>query len=270
MDAASKQDSEKTVSTKLSNGVSARNGINAVQLGKAGWPGVKDPFFGQNGGHFPGLRSVHHPERITGDLGKKFVVEVCFKPYPGGRPTAAPTAAALAIAGKHNLNTDEVEEITLYLSPVATAAHYATPYVIGDYPSMNALWSYYFAVANALYRKSAAAENYIEAKIRDPKLQGLIGKVKLGYLDKPDGIELEVRMRDGRRFAEYVRTSLGDPAEPLPREGLIAKFMEQIEFSGLVQTKDAEKMVELVEGLEKVGDVSSITGLATRHENTKR
>ncbi len=264
VEGVAQQDAEKSVSTKLSNGISARNGINAVQLARVGWPGVKDPFFGLNGGHFPGLPSVHHPERITGDLGKKFIVEVCFKPYPGGRPTAAPTAAALAIARKHNVNTDEVEEIRLNLSPVATAVHYATPYVIGDYPSMNALWSYYFAVASALYRKSATAENFTEAKIRDPRLQALIKRVKLGYLDRPQGIELEVRMKDGRRFAEYVGTMLGDPADPLPREGLLAKFFEQVEFSKLVQKRDAEKIVELVENLEAVGDVSSIARLARR------
>ncbi len=270
MERAGREDSEKNVSTKLSNGISARNGIYAVQLGKAGWPGVKDPFFGQNGGHFPGLNSVHHPERITGDLGKKFIVEVCFKPYPGGRPTGAPTAAALAMARKHNIKTDDVEEIILHLSPVATAAHYATPYVIGDYPPMNALWSYYFAVASALYRKSAAAENFTGEMVREPRLQALIKKVKLGYLDKPEGVELEVIMKDGGRFSEYVRTALGDPSDPLPREGLIAKFMEQIEFSRLVEKKDAEKIIELVEGLEKIEDVRAIAGLAKKRANRQR
>jgi len=262
MERASREDPEKNVSTKLSNGMSARAGINAAQLGAAGWPGVKDPFFGQNGGHFPGIASVHHVDKITGDLGKKYIVEVCFKPYPGGRPTGAPTQAALAIAEKYTFNADDVQEIILHLSPVATAAHYATPYVIGDYPPMNALWSYYFVVASALYRKNAAAGNFTLEKVSDPKLQALIKKVKLGYLDKPEGIELEVIMRDGRRYSEYVRGALGDPSDPLPRDGLIAKFMEQVNFSRLVRKADAEKIIELVEGLENVENVSTIARLA--------
>jgi 2-methylcitrate dehydratase PrpD len=142
--------------------------------------------------------------------------------------------------------------------------HYATPYVIGDYPSMNALWSYYFAVASALYRKSAAAENFTEAKIRDPKLQALIKKVKLGYLDRPEGIELVVTTNDGRRFSEHVRTALGDPSDPLSREGLVAKYLEQVDFSGLVRRKDAERVIEMVEGLEEVDDVSVIARLASK------
>jgi len=266
MERAKGVDSEKTVGTKLGNGLTARTGINAAQLAQAGWPGVKDPFFGENGGHFPtGLASVHHPERFTKGLGKEYIVEVCFKPYPGGRPTGAPTGSALAIAQKHNINTDDITEVILHLSPQATAQHYATPYVIGAYPTMNALWSYYFVVASALYRKSVKAENFTEKKIRDPKLQALIKKVKLGYLDKPRGVEVEVIMKDGKRFSEYVEDALGDPDNPLPREGLIAKFTEQAEFSQLVTKKDAEKLIEVVlDGLEKVDNVKTITKLAAK------
>lgn len=264
MERARGMDTEKTVGTKLSNGITARMGINAAQLAKAGWPGVKDPFFGQNGGHYPGLASIHHPERLTDSLGKKYFVEVCFKPYPGGRPTGAPTGAALAIAQKHDFNIDDIAEVILHLSPVATAQHYATPYEIGDYPTMNALWSYYFVVASALYRKSATSENFTEKKIRDPRLQALIRKVKLGYLDKTEGIELEVKMKDGRRFTEYYGTPLGDPSNPLSRDDLIAKFIEQVEFSQLVDKKDAEEAIRLLERLEEVKNIKTITKLAAR------
>ena len=257
---------EETVSTKMSNGISARNGINAAQLAKAGWPGVKDPFFGERGGHYPGLASVTNPERITQDLGKRYHVEVVFKPYPGGKPTHAPTDAALAIVSKHDINVDDIEEIILHLSPRATAAHYAKPYMIGEYPTMNALWSYYFAVASALYRKSSKDENYTEEKIRDPKLQALIKKVKLGDLDKPEGVELEVKMKDGRTLSEYVPVASGEPSNPLSRDGLIAKFMEQVEFSQMVNKKDAEKLVELMERLEEVDNVNKIVELAAKRD----
>lgn len=266
MERASRTDTEKTVGTKLSNGLTARMGINAAQMAQAGWPGVKDPFFGENGGHFPtGLASVHHPDRFTKGLGKEYIVEACFKPHPGGNPTQAPQSAALAIAQKHNIDTDDIVEVILHLTPQATAQHYATPYVIGAYPTMNALWSYYFVVASALYRKSVTAENFTEKKIRDPKLQALIKKVKLGYLDnQPRGVEVEVIMKDGRRYSEYYETALGDPYNPLSREGLISKFMEQLEFSQMVDKKDAEKLVDLLEKLEGVDNIKTITKLAAR------
>jgi 2-methylcitrate dehydratase PrpD len=255
---------EETASVKLSNGIEARNGINAAQLARAGWPGLKDPLFGERGGYYPSLASCNRPERVTDGLGKKYIVEQVFKPWPGGRPTNAPTQAALAIVGKHDINTDDIEEIILHLSPAAAAVHYSKPYILGNYPAMNALWSFYYAVAGTLYFKSSKDENFTEKKIRDPKLQALIKKVKLADLDKTEGIELEVKMKDGRSFSDYVAQALGEPYRPLSREGLIEKFMEQVEFSQLVNKEDAEKIIELVEKLEEVDNIQKILELAVK------
>src|SRR3990172_5517576 len=76
---------------KLSQGSSARSGVNAAQLAKAGWTGLEDPLFGAHGSYYATLAGgCDHPQRITRDLGRKFHAEVIFKPYPGGRPTPPP------------------------------------------------------------------------------------------------------------------------------------------------------------------------------------
>ncbi len=259
---------EETVGTKLSNGIEARNGINAAQLAQAGWPGVKDPFFGERGGFYPGLMSCNQRERITQNLGKKHIVEQVFKPWPGGRPTNATTEAALNIVHKHRFNTDDVEEVTLFLSPAAAAVHYSKPYLIGEYPTMSSLWSFYFAVGSTLYRKSSKNENFLEEKIRDPGLQALIQKIRLDNLDRAEGIELQVKMKDGRIFSEYVARTLGEPYCPMSRQNLIDKFMEQIEFSGLIGKRQAKELLNLLENLEEVKDIRQITSLVKK--NTKR
>jgi 2-methylcitrate dehydratase PrpD len=255
---------EETTSVKLTQGLIAQRGIMAAELAGAGWTGVKDAFFGARGGYYPGESSVNHIERVTEGLGKKYYVEQVFKPYPGGKPTHAPTDAALAIARKNDINVDDIEEVILRLSPPAAAVHYAKPYVVGDYPTMNALWSYYFAVASSLLRKSSKDENYTSELILDPRLQNLIRKVKLGDLDEPRGVKLEVKMKDGRTFTEYTAVASGEPANPLSREELIAKFMEQVEFSRMVSVKNAEKIVDLIENLERLENISQIIELAIK------
>jgi 2-methylcitrate dehydratase PrpD len=261
---------EETVGTKMSNGIEARNGINAAQLAQAGWPGVKDPFFGERGGYYPGLLSCNRRERITANLGQKHVVEQVFKPWPGGRPTNAPTEAALNLVRKYDIDTDNITEITLFLSPAAAAVHYSKPYMIGDYPTMSALWSFYFAVGSTLYRQSSQNENFTEAKIRDPKLQALIKKIKLDNLDKAEGIELQVKMKDGQVFSEYVARALGEPYRPMSRDDLLAKFMEQIEFSRFIPNKQAKKLVSLLERLEEVDNVAEITALVAKPGTGKK
>jgi len=71
-------------------------------------------------------------------------------------------------------------------------------------------------------------------------------------------------MKDGHKYSEFVRTALGNPDNPLTRAGLIAKFMEQIEFSQLVDKKDAQQAIKLLESLEEVDNVKKITKLVAR------
>ena len=255
---------EETTGTKLMQGLIARSGMNAAQLAAAGWTGVKDAFFGERGGYYPGVDSVSNPERATLDLGRKFFLEQVFKPYPGGRPTNAPTEAALMIVKEHDIDPEDVEEAILHLSRPAAAIHYSKPFIPGDYPTMSALWNFHFAVGNALYNKSSGNKNFTEKSILDPKLQEMIRKVKLADSDRSEGVELEVRMKDGRRFMQWIGQATGEPYKPLSREGLVAKFMEQVEFSDLVSMEKAKKLVELLENLEEVDDVRRITQLAVR------
>lgn len=251
---------------KLSQGTSARSGILAAQLARLGWTGVADPLFGQHGSYYTVFENgCRRPEMLTRDLGKTFHTEVVFKPYPGGRPTHAPIEAALALVRKHGIAADDIREVVLRTSPPATAAHYSKPYKVGDYPTGDALFSYKFSVASALLRGHAVNSDYAEESIRDPRLQALIAKVQLAGLDRPEGVEVWVKTRDGREFSEYVRAALGEPAvNPLSRDGLVAKFMTQVEFSQLVSRGDAEKAIAMLERLEVVDDVTEIVRLVSK------
>ena len=253
---------------KIGQGTSARSGIVTALLAKGGWTGAIDPLFGGTG-FGSSARQYDHPEMLTADLGKKFYVEVIFKPYLGGGPTQSPIAAALAIVHKHDVKADDIEEAILRTSPgVATGTHYARPYKVGDYPTGDALFSYKYAVANALARGSATNKDYTEEAIRDPKVQALIGKVKLALaeLPKTEGVELEVKLKDGRTFSEYVARAQGEPSHPLSRDTMVAKFMEQVEFSQMVSKENAEKIIELVDRLDEVDNVAKIVELTVRRD----
>lgn len=244
----------------------ARSGIMAAQLARGGWCGATDPFFGERGGPF--AKRLDHPEILYGDLGKKFYVENMFKRYPGGGPTQAPNHAAITLVHKYNIKAEDIEEAILRTSPgVATGLHYARPYKVGDYPTGDALFSYKYGVASALLRGAAGNKEYSESAVRDPKVQALIKKVTLALaeLHKSEGIELVVRLKDGRQFSEYVSQAQGIPSQPIPREELINKFMSQVDFSQMVTRKNAEEIIKIVDNLENVSNVSKIVDLAVKH-----
>jgi 2-methylcitrate dehydratase PrpD len=259
--------SEGATTFKLSQGTSARSGVLAAQLAGAGWTGIKDPFFGKNGYYNDFTPGCDNPDVLTRDLGKKYYVELIFKPYPGGRPTHSAIDAALAITRQHEFNTDDIVKVTLRLSPPMRYAHYMKPYKIGDYPTGDALFSYRYSTATALVRKSVTAVNFTEKAIRDPKVQNLIGKIELAPdLAKDDGVELELRMKDGRTLSIYVKEATGEIPHPLSWDALVAKFMVQVDFSQTVSRNDAEKLVEIIDKLEDVANVKSVIKLAIKRE----
>ena len=247
---------------KMNQGTTARNGVVAALLAKGGWYAGDDPLFGRGG--FFGARGCDHPDILTRELGKKFYVEVVFKPYPGGRPTHVPIDAALALRKKYNIDTDDIEEIIVHLSVPAKYGHYMRPYKVGEDPTADALFSYKFSSASALYRNGAISKYYTPDYIRDPKLQALIAKVTLGDSDKPEGAELELKMKDGRRLSEYVDKAIGEPTNPLSREFLLGKFNAQFEFSSMVSKKDAANLVAMIDKLEDVDNVQNLVKLAVK------
>jgi 2-methylcitrate dehydratase PrpD len=177
---------------------------------------------------------------------------------------------AITIAKKYDIQPDDVAAAVYRTSPgIATAAHYTKPYKVGDYPTGDALFSFVYAVANGLVTRASRGDNFTEEGIRNPQTQALIKQVTLETLDKTEGVELEVRMKDGRKFTEYLLTAVGDPSNPLPREGLIEKFMNQVEFSQKVSRNNAEKIVEMVEKLEKIDNVQKIVELAVAKSKIK-
>jgi 2-methylcitrate dehydratase PrpD len=247
---------------KLSQGTAARSGVNAAQLAKGGWIGISDPLTSYYASFTGGITQ---PDMITRDLGKKYYVEQVFKPWPGGRPTNAATQLAITMAKKYDLNADDIQEAVYRTSPgIATAAHYTKPYKVGYYPTGDALFSFVYAVANGLTTRTSKGDNFTEVGIRYPQTQSLIQRVKLEMLDKKEGVELEVRLKDGRKYAEYLLMAVGDPSNPLPREGLLEKFMNQVEFSQKVTRNNAEKIIEMVDKLEEIDNIQKIIELAVK------
>jgi 2-methylcitrate dehydratase PrpD len=250
---------------KLGQGSSARNGIVAVELAKAGWIGVPDPLFGEHGSYYGTLtQGSGNIDLLIGDLGKKYYTEQVFKSLPGGRPTHAPVEAALALTQKYDFKANDIAEVVLRLSPPARYPHFMKPYKVGDYPMGDALFSYRFSAANALYRKCVRHEHYTEEYIRDSGLQALITKVKLADLDQPEGIELEIKLNDGRVFSRNIRAATGEVPHTLSREALAAKFLTQVEYSGIIPMNQAHELLEMLDRLEETDNVSQIVELAVK------
>jgi len=106
---------------KTGYGKAAMNGVVAAQMAQNGWPGAEDPLFGEYGSYFG--HGLDSPDILISNLGKKFHVELVFKPYPGCRLTHAGIEAALALVRKNDIKIEDIAEIVLVLPPEAENNH---------------------------------------------------------------------------------------------------------------------------------------------------
>ena len=142
----------------------------------------------------------------------------------------------------------------------------AQPFVLGDFPQGNACFSYQYAVANALVRKNALPEHYVEASIRDPQVGELANKVKIistmTPADRTDAAEVRVRLKNGSGCSARVPGAKGNPLiRPLTVDEIMTKFWHNVDFSRTVRRSDAEKALDMINNLETVKDTSELVAL---------
>ena len=88
--------------------------------------------------------------------------------------------------------------------------------------------------------------------------------LELAKLDKTEGIELQVQLKNGKSYSQYVPRIQMNYADPSDRKKLLDKYYEQMEFSGLIDRDQAEKILEMVENLENIDNVADIVSLTVK------
>jgi 2-methylcitrate dehydratase PrpD len=245
-------------------GMADHNGIMAAHLAQNGWTGVDDALFSRFGFYNVYMKGCKDPDLLTRDLGKKFWGEIYYKPYPSGMPNHTGIGCALALVRKNNIETDDIKEIIIHVSPNSlTNSYYAKPFSLGEYPLGDAIFSYPYTIASALLKKSMGLPNFTEEAIRDPKVNALIAKTKM--IEQPNdpnrpplSIDLDVIMNDGRKFTETQGINTDWMKNPISRETIIKKYWHQIDFSNTVSRQNAQTILDLIINLEQVDNINLV------------
>jgi 2-methylcitrate dehydratase PrpD len=249
---------------KLPQGLSARNGIFSAQLAKEGWIGPEDALMSDCTYFRIYTEGCKNPEALTKDLGKKYYTESVFKPYPACRATHAAIECALKILMKNDIKAQNIESAILYVPLPVLKSFMGQPFHIGEFPQGNAAFNFQYMTANALLRGSANPEHLSEESIKDPEINSLTQKIRMAELPGAPELsaKLEIKMKDGQQYHEYIDTPKGDPTHnPMTQEEIKEKFRSNVDFSRAVSKKNAEKMLLLLENLEEVDNIKEIVTL---------
>ena len=252
-----------SLAVRLIQGFVSQAGIICAQLAQKGLDGPKNFLEGIYGYFHLYAKDRYNPEFVVSELGERFeMTKVLFKKYPSCGGTLSSTDAILKIVRDKELTPEDVAQIDIKVVPYIykLVGH---PFKAGENPKVNAQFSIQYCVVNALLRKGSKLEHFDEPCIRDPRIMELTKKIYVHpdpALEKRGhntALEMTVTTKDGNVHHKRVDTASGFPENPLNKEEHNARFEDCISYSGeLLPRENIEKVVSLVNSLEKVEDVS--------------
>jgi 2-methylcitrate dehydratase PrpD len=219
---------------RLNAGWAAHAGVVAAQLAARGFTGPASALDGRFG-VLHGYTSEPEPARLLAGLGEGFeIMHVGVKPYPCCRYNHGLIDCALALRETHAIQPSEINAIRLGVlsggwllvaDPIAQKQNPTT--------TVDAQFSAPYAVAAALARGQVRLADYAEAAINDPTVRALMQRTEC-YRDSaldaafPDNwpAVVEVEVTGGRVLSERIEFALGEPENPVSRQGLLSKFMD--------------------------------------------
>jgi len=215
-------------SKPLHAGRAAEAGVVAALLAREGVTGALD-ILESPGGFVEAMSSERNWHDALADLGERYNIrEITFKNHLCCGHTFAAIDAVLMLRMTHDIAIESVEEIGVAtyrtalevagstLAKTANEARFSLPYV----------------VAVALLYGAVRGDAFTDERLRDPRIRGLMGRVRLEVDDSfeaafPGRRGARVWIRTAGEVLEWSQASRrGDPDSPLTDGELRAKFVE--------------------------------------------
>lgn len=253
-----------TTSFKLAQGLSARAGVFAAQLAKAGWTGPEDALMSKFGYYQMFTEGCQRPEFLTDKLGKAYYSDSTIKPYPCCRITHSAIQGALELMKKYGFRADDIKEVVLDLAQGGIDHKCGLPFSPGDFPHTAAAFSYQYTVSAAFIHGNIKPEHFTGKAIGDPRITAFIPRIRYNAVEDIafEHARLNVTLNDGRKLTETVDKVKGDPLDnPMSQDDIISKFWMNVEFSGRIAKPKAEELLETLLNLHKLDSVRKLTAL---------
>lgn len=235
-------------------------GITAARLAASGFTGPRSTYEGKFGlfaTHLGADTSKWDIAAATHALGSEWqTTQVAIKPFPACQLNISCIDAAIALAREHGIKAADVAHVEALIPPHAVSI-VCEPVAERKRPtsSYGAQFSIQYAVACALSHKKfglAELERY-----RDPEILALADKVDYrvdpdtGYPKHFSG-EVIVTMKNGQRIAHREQVNLGAADNPVPDEGIVAKFIGNAQLA--VGAQRAVALRDMILNIDAVTD----------------
>jgi 2-methylcitrate dehydratase PrpD len=250
--------------SKASNHFHCFTGINAAILAKLGYTGYHE-ILDEPYGYWTTVSDMNRKEIYTKSLGEDFLITnaMALKPWPTCRWAQAGIESLLEIMKAENLYHQDIEKVIYRSHEKVTSYPYDS---IDPQTPEDAYWSVPWAFGNAALGYNQGPLWYIKERFKDDTLKKFMNKVNIETL--PEAVEafakepeksltlLEVKTAEGKTHSRRTEYCKGDPKKPMTHEEIINKFLKQTD--GIISKEKASKLIDHVERLEKLENISKI------------
>jgi 2-methylcitrate dehydratase PrpD len=201
-------------------------------------------------------------EQLTANLGKNYeIMNDRLKFYPTIQCSQAPIQAALSLAEKNRLNSDNVEQINIRRSAMSEGTqsqgvNYSPETVLA------ARLSIPFSVSLAICEGRVTIEQFTGEKLSAPKINDVMSKIKVttdSELDTkyPEAVVVvDITTKDGKTYSEEVFHPKGDPPNRMTPDEIEDKF--RVLASKTFTLEQVAAIISTTRDLEKVKDCSEL------------
>jgi 2-methylcitrate dehydratase PrpD len=257
-----------SLTKRMGPGFAAKGGLTAALMAEKNITGAKNCLEGECG-----LYPVYHQgkysrEALTDGLGKVFKgMNVQAKPYPCCKGTHDFADVTLALVNKYNLKAADVQEITVYAHG---QANLSLPLEVKSHPRnlVDSQFSIPWAVAVAISRKRVGIGDFTDEAIRSRDILDVTSKIKLDMEPSADAekgqgpVKVSVKTKKGEVLLGRLDIAQGGKGELAPFSTYERKFKDCASYSiKKLPEENLEKVIALVENLEKLDDINKVTGL---------
>lgn len=251
-----------TMTKTLHAGKAAQNGILSAYLAKEGFTGPAY-ILEDKRGFYRAFADTFNPQRVVEGLGEKYeIMNTYVKFHASCRHSHPAVDAILDISSRAPLQPQEIERVNVYTYTIAAklidGKKVSTP--------ISGKMSLPYAAAVAILRGKVGLGEFKIKVLNDQEVQALMQKIDVyadPELDKmvPDhrGARAEILMKDGTKLTSTILDPKGEPENPGSGNDIYDKF--RMLASTVFKTDRVDKLLEKIDGLEKIRDLSELTRL---------
>ena len=245
---------------RFNPGPAARNGVTAALMAQLGFTGAETILDGERG-FLRAFTDQNDVSQLTQGLDRPYELEIEHKPYSCARPIHNAIDCALEVRGRDNPGLDDIKHIEVERHPDWALYHQnKAPKTYHE-----AQVSLPYSIAVAFKEGKALLGQYTDRKLKDPQLQRIMNLTEISVDDKlPRGVscKMTVTMKDGSKHVSQVDYPKGSIQNSMSDDEIRIKF--DTLATPVVGAERAQRIADLVEDIEKAGDVGELMRLTAK------